>query len=158
MAGINRNSDTAKEIRQALALQSGQDETPVPFPVVNVNPKSLRILNNVKQVSTATTIYTVPAVSAKKRALLQGGHIIFAKDTTDTGTVASIVVTPKGQAIGSIFTIASITLTAHNDSKFFALPAPVELEPGTTVALSLSGTFTISRANAYITEEDVKGD
>lgn len=144
----NNNSEISREIIDALQSQLGAEGMPTKVSdtiqlSVEVNPKLLRRCDIIKQVSSASTIYTTPA---DKDFFVNTVHLGIAKDVADTGTAASITCVVNGATV-TLLTIPGITLTADAQNVVIPFPVPIKVDRNTAVAFAVAGSYTAVRAS-----------
>jgi hypothetical protein len=134
---INRNSETAEEIRDVFKLQQGIDGIISNvgnqiIPVCDINPKHSRICNIVKHLnntaSGTSTVYTTPTDSD---FYLTSAYFSFSKNAlcdVSTGTLNMSVLMPDGSSASSLLSHAVITLTAQNGALSISFPTPILLK------------------------------
>jgi len=151
------NSDTLKELREAISIQQGVDALPLQIsnfiqPVVEINPKLMRRNNVCKQGSLiatgSTTIYTTPA---DKDFFLTGIHLQTMNDAAADNATINILATLEGDASSIIFQFRKISLTAFNATQFIPLCCPIKLKRNTTIVLNSVFTVGVSVSSASIT-------
>jgi len=138
VAITNKNSETDREIRQALGLQMGVDTLPSPIPVVETNPKVLRVINIIRRnTATNATSATIFAVPTGKEFYLVAMQLNVIKDVTATSTVSSIEGTPENGAQVRLLTKDGLTLTAQDSTESICLPLPgIKMKAGTNITIN----------------------
>jgi len=138
----NNNSALTKELIEGGRLQTiqGVPQTISNYiqPVMEVNPKLLRICNLCKSASasnaTGVTIYTTPTGQDFYLVSCQLGVI---KDVTSTSTNTNIQVFIDGVSI-SLLRIPGITLTPQSEVISLAFPYPIKIDRGTAISTNSS--------------------
>jgi len=140
MTNVN-NPQAIKELVSAANLQVGFDEVPSKLansivPVININPKQLRIANisafAASNASGAITIYSVPTT---QDFYLTGIQYTLAKDVTcDMATgQAAVTIAINGKA-SRIIDVGIITLTAQQYSISREFNPPIKIDKGYVMA------------------------
>jgi len=152
------NSTLTKELIEGARIQSSTDAVPGELaekviPVMEVNPKMLRVCNIVKSTSatnaTTATVYTTPT---DKDFFLCSVELAVIKDVTSTSTVSGInVTTPEAGVATNILSISGITLTPQSDTTSLAFNTPILLKRGTGVQLTNATNVGNIRSDACIT-------
>jgi len=145
------NSDLSKELQQGASLQvSGGIPNQLAekvVPVMEVNPKLLRRINIVKQISKtasgSSTIYTTPT---DKDFYLCTALLSCSSDAANDGTNFYLQCIPDeiGQTTNLIH-ITKITLSAINQSLVEYFFNPIKIKRNSVIAIS--HTFTAGVAN-----------
>lgn len=140
MAQIH-NSTLTKELTEGARLQVARDIIPSQIaekvvPVMEVNPKLLRVDNIIKQGGftndTAGVIYTTP--SGNQDFYLTSVALSVIKDATSTSTLSRIRVIVDGVTT-YLIPIAHITLTAQNFSYSLTLKNPIKIDRNTSISV-----------------------
>jgi len=159
------NSELSKELILGAKIQTSRDRIPTELaekviPVMEVNPKLLRVANVVKgnnALNGDVTIYTTPT---DKDFYLTGASLSVVKDATATSTLTRYLITTEESGLGSFLPIGTLTLTAESRSTSINLSTPLKLKRNTTVSITNSTTvgniatsgsiigFTIDNPNA----------
>jgi len=142
------NSDLSKELVDGAKIQVSSDKIPnqlgqTVVPVMEVNPKMLRICNVAKHsVQLTTGSLTVFTTSAYNDFYLNSAYVEFIKDVTcdiATGSI-SFATTINGVAT-RLLDFPVITATAQPlVGAAISFPVPLKIDRG--AAITLSGTFT----------------
>lgn len=147
------NSTTIQNIREAAAIQGGQESLPNQLasqvvPVMECNPALLRRTTFcLGQAGTVNkNAATLKTTSTTKRTFITSVALAYSKNVLcDTATGSwSLTVTPKGQSSQVIAATPKKTLFDDQLSIFVDIPA-MELEPNTAILLS-SFNFTAGAA------------
>ena len=159
MATIN-NSDLSKELIDGAKIQISHDVVPNQLaekvvPVMEVNPKLLRVCNIVRStlLVAPTTIYTTPAnrnfylcsafVQCSTKADVDAARIITV--TIDGQSQVLIQNNVSGGPAGSLGTTNSdLTINPSN---------PIKIDRGTAIVISGSGTFGSAGIIGYTVED-----
>lgn len=142
------NTELLKELKNGARIQQIKDVIPSQLaekvvPVMEVNPRLLKICNVVANVEGAGGNSTLYAVPADKRFFLVACNLSRTKVAGDAGTDCNINVTlPTGQTGAKVLSICGVTLTAAQDSVATNFPIPIEIKPGTNILLSSAGATT----------------
>lgn len=147
------NSEQIKEEIKALGLQPGAQNIPNPIPVVETNPKLLRVCDVIRN-STATNattagIYTTPTT---KDFYLVGVSLSVIKDVTSTSVVSDVRATVAGISSTSsrILSISGISLTPQTDSVAISFPFPIKVDRGTIISVNNSTNVGNIRSDGCI--------
>lgn len=162
MAQIN-NSQLSKELIDGAKIQTSAEQIPTQLaekvvPVMEVNPKMLRICNIVKRQtttnSTSGTIYTTPT---DKDFYLVSCSLNVIKDVTATSLFSTITCTIDGLAT-QLLMIGGFTLTVQDRgiAESFS-KTPIKIDRGTNITCTNStnvGNVTaIACIKGYTTEQ-----
>jgi hypothetical protein len=151
MAQIH-NSDLSKELIKGGRLQVSRDVVPNQLaekvvPVMEVNPKLLKIANIVRSAtavnSTSSNIYTTPT---DRDFYLTFANISVLKDVTSTSTETSIKVTIDG-ILQRLISIAGISLTPQTLGTSQSFDIPIKIDRGTGILVT-NGT-NVANINAW---------
>jgi len=142
MANIN-NSQLSKELIDGAKIQTSFDKIPTQLadkvvPVMEVNPKLLKITGVVKNASisnaTGGTIYTLPT---DKDFYLTDCALSVIKDATSTSVGSDLTAVMDGQTI-YLLSVPGITLTAQNQTVTLSLKNPLKLDRGSLIRATAS--------------------
>lgn len=146
MAQIH-NSELLKGMQDSAKLQTIRDRIPDQLadkivPVMEVNPKLLRVCNIVRGANKATTasatLYTTPT---DKDFYLTGIALSYTKNVTcDTATGALNVTVYIDGALQTLFSLAKLTLTAEEKTGSITFPIPVKLDRNTPITYGTTWT------------------
>lgn len=150
------NSQLTKELIEAARIQTGKEYPPSQIadkvvPVMEVNPKLLKICNIVKTATNQTinsnaTIYTTPTDSD---FYLCGACLQATNDSISQATLQSIKITPDEMNVNTVFVGSwNITGVAKGDSQVIDLNRPIKLKRGTLITTTITGTAV---GNCYAT-------
>jgi len=146
------NSDLSKELRLGARIQTSVDSIPnklgeVVMPVMEVNPKLLKIANIVRSAtavnSTSSNMYTTPT---DRDFYLTFANISVLKDVTSTSTETSIKVTIDG-VLHRLISIAGISLTPQTLGTSQSFNIPIKIDRGTAIMVT-NGT-NVANINAW---------
>jgi hypothetical protein len=146
------NSALTKELREGAKIQSGIDSTPSEIadkvvPVMEVNPKLLRNINVVKDISSvatgAVTIYTTPT---NQDFYLTNIVYCASADVTADNVYFRIIATINGQAV-NLINMRKISLREFNQNVVLNLPLPLKIDRGTTI--QISSVWTVGSSNHH---------
>jgi len=157
------NSDLFKELRDGARSQQLRDGV-LPnqlaekvVPVMEVNPKILRIINTVKEIGSSatgnTTIYTTPA---DRDFFLTSVYLTHTEDATSDGTGVYIqIVLPDGVTT-RVLRFLKTTLTAFNNAMSLPFPRPILLKRNSTIifvkAFTVGTTNTSGGITGYVVD------
>jgi hypothetical protein len=151
------NSNLTKEIVDGAKLQLSQGQIPSELaekviPVMEVNPKLLRIANIVKSTSatnsTSAIIYTTPT---DKDFYLTGANISNIKSALSTSTFSAINVILKGANVSNILlNLTGITLTAANGAYSQNFIPPILLKRGSEITITNSTNVAEIKSSGQI--------
>jgi hypothetical protein len=141
MANIN-NTQLSKELIDGAKIQVSHDKIPTQLadkvvPVMEVNPKSFRRINVVKQTQntgTTATIYTTPT---DKDFYLVGYNLSLIKDVTATSVLTRLRAVIDGATV-DIAQIMGITLTPQERTISNSFSVPIKLDRNTTLTVANS--------------------
>lgn len=141
------NSDLSKELVEGAKIQTSFDYTPDQLaekvvPVMEVNPKLLKINNFIKNnFQTTTGTIAIITTPADKDTYITGLSAGYVKDVTcDSATgVYSLTCVING-ATHNLIQFPIITLTAQQDEREITFAYPVKVDRAS--AIQLTGTFT----------------
>lgn len=158
---INRNTETAEEIRDVFKMQQNVDGiisnvAGQIIPVVDVNPKHARRCLVARRATatnaTTATIYTTPS---DKDFFLNSLSVGYIKDATSTSLYSGITATIDGVA-RELLLIPGITLTAANGSVSVSFPVPLKVDRGTSIlcvnSTNVANVSCISCITGYTVE------
>lgn len=140
------NSDLSKELIRGAKIQTSKDSVPSQLaekvvPVMEVNPRLLRLTTNAPQIASSTTgaktVYTTPT---NQDFYLTGFTFAYIKDaTSDAATSLDFRVKVNGATL-TLFSFPIITLTASSGQISVTLANPLKLDRNTVI--DYTGTFT----------------
>jgi hypothetical protein len=152
------NSELFKELREGVKLQQLTDTIPSQLadkvvPVMEVNPKLLKVCNIVKSATcnnaTTATIYTAPT---DRDFFIVSAALSVIKDVTSTSVQSAINVVPEDAVTGSnICVLAGITLTPQTLAISQTFIPPLKLKRGSVIGAINSANVANVRAEATIT-------
>jgi len=154
--GTIYNSDMMDEIREGSRIQQNVDPIPNRFsdfvqPVMEVNPKSFRRINVVKENSRITTgstaLYTTPT---DRDFFLVAGYLQAVADATADNTTIYLLIQPIDSAEVNIIQMRKLSLTAFSEKISFCLPFPIKIKRGTTISFGTTYTVGACVINAVI--------
>lgn len=141
MVTIN-NSTTIQELRQAAAIQAGKDAIPTNLsnqvvPVIEVNPKLLRICTLARRGSTlsnatSATVYTTPA---DKDFYLVGATLSMIKDVTSQSTLVTLTATVDGTS-AALLVIKGLSLTIGAQTISNNWNFPIKIDRNTNITIT----------------------
>jgi hypothetical protein len=147
------NSELSHEIRDGAKIQQSVDGIPSELadkviPVMEVNPKLLRVIDVVRNATATpnsnTTIYTTPT---DRDFFLTTAQLAYVKDATcdiASGVGPRISVTMFGETTTrGILESAVITLTADSQIISIAFPRPIKLARGSAITGDRGAAFTV---------------
>lgn len=148
------NTDLFKELKDGIKLQQVRDAIPTQLaekivPVMEVNPKLLRRINQVHHLSSTSSgsgaIFTTPK---DRDFYFVGCSISVSSSATANSTSSSISLTPEFQQQTTIFIVNKQTLTAGSTVSNLFLPFPLKLSRNTSIQVSKS--FTVgTESNSF---------
>jgi hypothetical protein len=146
------NSDLTKELVKGIALQQTRDQIPNQLaekvvPVMEVNPKLLRVCNIVRGVaSSATGSVTIYAIPADRDFFLTACALAIEYDAICDNSSTYIEVNIDGVTSGTNPILFShITGNAGSRQMSFSFPVPIKVKSGTNIVMS--GTKTAGAFN-----------
>lgn len=146
MAQIH-NTELFKEIRDGIKLQQLSDVVPSQLadkvvPVMEVNPKLLRVMNIFREASKATTgvasnVYTTPAIA---EFYLCGVTLAHQSDVVADNT--DIRVTANIDGVSRVLIkIPKINITAKSDFVTVIFPMPIKIDKAASI--NYGSTFSV---------------
>lgn len=131
----NRNSDTVREVRESLHIQTSTDNVPVPIPVVETNPKLLRKTNFLLRASRAASgDSTITTTDTKKETYITSIIFSVAKDATcDMANGSIYIAATIDGGTKTLVSVANLTLTAQNPFIVVQFKDPVLIDKGTNI-------------------------
>lgn len=142
-----QNEEAIRIIRNGakLTLSEGFPQVLLPnvVPVMDMTPRFHRVVNIVRNATSATTIYTVPS---DKDFYLTYASLSAAQSAAGTGVSLSITVVIDGVA-RNLMDMATITLQACTESASNNFVPPVKVDRGSNIVLSASGSYDRLRGN-----------
>jgi len=144
------NSDLTNALREGARIQTSTDATPSEIaekvvPVMEVNPRLLRLINIAGVASSGTSAATMNSIAADANndLFITTINLCLIKDATCDAATGNFnaVVTLGGVAVG-VLSIPVITLTAQSENIALSLPIPIKVDRNTTLRATVP-TFTV---------------
>lgn len=142
---LNNNSSLSRELIEGGRLQ-GIQGVPKEIidkiqPVMEVNPKLLRVCNFVRHVSSsATGTSTVISATSSFDVYITSINLNVAYDSAADSTTTYLIATVDGVS-RTLIEIMKVTLTAQDRGVSLTFPIPLKIDRNT--AVSLTKTFTV---------------
>lgn len=150
------NTALFQELKDGAKLQQLTDVVPSQLadkvvPVMEVNPKLVRVCDVIKRATTtttgATTVYTIPAgIDFYLNSIILSNSTNVVND--------GVAATARGTIEGVVVNLAEIgyqTLTARSDTITLSFPRPVKIDSGTTIQVTHTFTAGASVTSCLIT-------
>ena len=152
------NSQTIKEIQEALKLDLNVDKVPSPIPVVEVNPKVVKNAFTANSTTTNATSTNMSGIPTDVDVYIVSASLSVIKDATSQSVLTSINYNPadKGSSSTQLIAIPSITLTAQTQTLSVTFPHPIKIKRGTVISVvNSNATANISAFGSisYFTDE-----
>lgn len=142
-----QNADATRIIRDGakLTLSEGFPQVLLPnvVPVMDMTPRFHRVVNIVRNGTSASTIYAVPS---DRDFYLTYASLSAAQAATGTGVSISITVVIDG-VTRNLMDIATVSLQACTENVFNSFMPPVKIDRGSNIVLSASGSYDRLRGN-----------
>ena len=138
------NSDLTRELREGARIQTATDATPTEIadkvvPVMEVNPKLLRVINyNQAGAATNATSTSIVTLPLDKDIFVTNASLSFQKDVTATTTFIRLNgVLENGQTI-VLLASGCLTLTVESHDLAISFPVPIKLKKGSSISVTAS--------------------
>jgi hypothetical protein len=137
------NSETTREIVQALKLNEAVDKTPLPIPVIEVNPKLTKRALCANIIATNSTGATLVNTGTQD-VYIDSAQLAVIKDITSTSLRSELTFVQNGTT-QRLLCISSISLTPQSETISCSFPHAIKCDRGTNISIvNTTGTANIT--------------